>query len=232
MGLAGRARRVKAGCDLTASMPLRSFGEAFYHRCSFARKMRRCRCRWCFLMSSHPSVGPLWFRRLWWCLISAFAPCVSYLNILLGSKTTGGFYFLFICLFACELLIFCRLFIYLIIYLFMFAIYLFGTCVYSLLSFRWFPFPFVFTANNSRCYFIFIYFIVNVRWEVRKVNGLINWWSNMSWAGGWVWQQVISHHNGGKKSCSKLSLSNCKTLMIKLIIMPPTSIPIDVQSNW
>ena len=43
MGLAGRARRVKAGCcDLTASMPLRSFGEAFYHRCSFARKMRRC----------------------------------------------------------------------------------------------------------------------------------------------------------------------------------------------
>ena len=49
MGLAGRARRVKAGCDLTASMPLRSFGEAFYHRCSFARKMRRCRCRWCYL---------------------------------------------------------------------------------------------------------------------------------------------------------------------------------------
>ena len=108
-------------------------------------------------ISPHPSVGPLWFRRLWWCLISASAPCVSYLNIRLGSKTTGGFYLLFICLLACELLIFYRLFIYLIIYLFMFAIYLFGTCVYSLLSFRWFPFSFVFTANNNRCYFIFIF---------------------------------------------------------------------------
>ena len=166
---------------------------------------------------------------------------MSYLNIRLGSKTTGGFYLLFICLFACELLIFCRLFIYLIIYLFMFAIYWLSSCGHSLFylficlfifyNFGWFPFPFVFTANNSRCYFIFIYFIVNVRWEVRKVNGLINWWSNMSWAGGWVWQQVISHHNDGKKSYSKLSLSNCKTLMIKLIIMPTTSIPIDVQGN-
>ena len=62
MGLAGRARRVKAGCDLTASMPLRSFGEAFYHRCSFARKMRRCRCRWCYLyllilLSAHYDFG-------------------------------------------------------------------------------------------------------------------------------------------------------------------------------
>jgi len=65
-------------------------------------------------------------------LISAFAPCVSYLNIGLGSKTTGGFYLLFICLFACELLIFCRLFIYLIIYLFMFAIYWLSSCGHSL----------------------------------------------------------------------------------------------------
>ena len=66
MGLAGRARRVKAGCcDLTASMPLRSFGEAFYHRCSFARKMRRCQCRWCSLTFPHLSVGPLLFRQLW-----------------------------------------------------------------------------------------------------------------------------------------------------------------------
>ena len=123
MGLAGRARRVKAGCDLTASMPLRSFGEAFYHRCSFARKMRRCRCRWCYLyllilLSAHydfGDFGDVWFLHL-------LLVC-SYLNIRLGSKTTGGFYLLFICLFACELLIFCRLFIYLIIYLFMFAIY-------------------------------------------------------------------------------------------------------------
>ena len=65
-------------------------------------------------------------------MISAFAPCVSYLNIRLGSKTTGGFYLLFICLFACELLIFCRLFIYLIIYLFMFAIYWLSSCGHSL----------------------------------------------------------------------------------------------------
>ena len=127
---------------------------------------------------------------------------MSYLNIRLGSKTTGGFYLLFICLFACELLIFYRLFIYLFDCLFGYVCYLFilFVCLFSLLfSFRWFPFPFVFTANNDRCYFIFIYFIVNVRWEVRRVNGLMNWWSNMSWAGGWVWQQVISHHNDGKK---------------------------------
>ena len=72
MGLAGRARRVKAGCDLTASMPLRSFGEAFYHRCSFARKMRRCRCRWCYLyllilLSAHydfGDFGDVWFLHL------------------------------------------------------------------------------------------------------------------------------------------------------------------------
>ena len=39
----GEREGIKAGCyDSTASMPLRSFGEAFYHRCSFARKMRRC----------------------------------------------------------------------------------------------------------------------------------------------------------------------------------------------
>ena len=169
-------------------------------------------------ISPHPSVGPLRFRRLWWCLVSASAPCVSYLNIRLGSKTTGGFYLLFVCLFARELLMFYHLFIYLFDCLFGYICYLFIllVCLFSLLfSFRWFPFPFVFTANNDRCYFIFIYFIVNVRWEVRRVNGLMNWWSNMSWAGGWVWQQVISHHNDGKKSCSKLSLYNCKTLMIK-----------------
>ena len=111
-------------------------------------------------ISPHPSVGPLWFRRLWWCLISASAPCVSYLNIRLGSKTTGGFYLLFICLFACELLIFYRLFIYLFDCLFGYVCYLFilFVCLFSLLfSFRWFPFPFVFTANNDRCYFIFIF---------------------------------------------------------------------------
>ena len=111
-------------------------------------------------ISPHPSVVPLWFRRLWGCLISAFAPCVSYLNIGLGSKTTGGFYLLFICLFACELLIFYRLFIYLFDCLFGYVCYLFilFVCLFSLLfSFRWFPFPFVFTANNNRCYFIFIF---------------------------------------------------------------------------
>ena len=108
-------------------------------------------------ISPHPSVGPLRFRRLWCCLFSASTPCVSYLNIRLGSKTTGGFYLLFICLFACQLLIFYRLFIYLIIYLFIFAIYLFGSCVYSLLSFGWFPSPFVFAANNNRYYFIFVF---------------------------------------------------------------------------
>ena len=111
-------------------------------------------------ISPHPSVGPLWFRRLWWCLISASAPCVSYINIRLGSKTTGGFYLLFICLFACELLIFYRLFIYLFDCLFGYVCYLFilFVCLFSLLfSFRWFPFPFVFTANNDRCYFIFIF---------------------------------------------------------------------------
>ena len=62
----GEREGIKAGCyDSTASMPLRSFGEAIYHRCSFARKMRRCRCRWCFLISSHSSVGPLLFQQLW-----------------------------------------------------------------------------------------------------------------------------------------------------------------------
>ena len=148
-------------------------------------------------------------------MISAFAPCVSYLNIRLGSKTTGGFYLLFICLFACELLIFCRLFIYLIIYLFMFAIYLFGSCVYSLFYSLLGGSHFLLSLQPTTTGVILsLYFIVNVRREVRKVNGLINWWSNMSWAGGWVWQQVISHHNDGKKSYSKLSLSNCKTLMI------------------
>ena len=84
-------------------------------------------------------------------------PCISYFNIGSGSKTTGGFYLLCICLFACQLLIFYRLFIYLIIYLFIFAIYLFGSCVYSLLSFGWFPSPFVFAANNNRYYFIFVF---------------------------------------------------------------------------
>ena len=125
----------------------------------------------------------------------------------------------FICLFICMWIVDILPFIYLLFdCLFGYVCYLFilFVCLFSLLfSFRWFPFPFVFTANNDRCYFIFIYFIVNVRWEVRRVNGLMNWWSNMSWAGGWVWQQVISHHNDGKKSCSKLSLYNCKTLMIK-----------------
>ena len=85
---------------------------------------------------------------------------MSYLNIGLGSKTTGGFYLLFICLFACELLIFYRLFIYLFDCLFGYVCYLFilFVCLFSLLfSFRWFPFLFVFTANNDRCYFIFIF---------------------------------------------------------------------------
>ena len=44
-----------------------------------------------------------------------------------------------------------------------------------------------------------LYFMVNVRREVGTVNGLIEWWSNMSWVGGWIWQQVTSHHNDGKK---------------------------------
>ena len=72
-----------------------------------------------------------------------------------------------------------------------------------------------------------LYFIVNVRREVRKVNGLINWWSNMSWVGCWVWATSnITPQWWQKKSYSKLSLSNCKTLMIKPMIMPPT------YSHW
>ena len=67
-----------------------------------------------------------------------------------------------------------------------------------------------------------LYFIVNVRREVRKVNGLINWWSNMSWVGDWVWATSNITPQWWQKSCSKLSLSNCKTLVIKPIIMPPT----------
>ena len=55
---------------------------------------------------------------------------------------------------------FYRLFIYLFDCLFGYVCYLFilFVCLFSLLfSFRWFPFPFVFTANNDRCYFIFIF---------------------------------------------------------------------------
>ena len=174
-------------------------------------------------ISPHPSVGPLWFRQLWWCLISASAPCVSYLNIRLGSKTTGGFYLLFICLFACELFMFCRLFIYLIIYLFMFAIYLFGSCVHSLFYSHLGGSYFLLSLQPTTTGVILsLYFIVNVRREVRKVNGLINWWSNMSWVGDWVWATSNITPQWWQKSCSKLSLSNCKTLVIKPIIMPPT----------
>ena len=135
-------------------------------------------------ISPHPSVGPLWFRRLWWCLISASAPCVSYINVRLGSKTTGGFYLLFICLFACELLIFYRLFIYLFDCLFGYVCYLFilFVCLFSLLfSFRWFPFPFVFTANNNRCYFIFIFHSrCKMGSEKNKQIGQLGSW--MGWA--------------------------------------------------
>ena len=43
--LPGEREGIRAGCcDPTASMPLRSFGEAVCHRCSFARRMRRCQC--------------------------------------------------------------------------------------------------------------------------------------------------------------------------------------------
>ena len=65
-------------------------------------------------------------------------------------------YFIYL-LFICQQFSFYSLFIYLIIYLFIFAIYLFGSCVYSLLSFGWFPSPFVFAANNNRYYFIFVF---------------------------------------------------------------------------
>ena len=85
-------------------------------------------------------------------------PCISYFNIGLESTTTGGSYLLFIYYSYVNCLVFYSLFIYLIIYLFIFAIYLFGSCVYFLLSFRWFPFLFVFAANNNRCYLIFIFY--------------------------------------------------------------------------
>ena len=153
-------------------------------------------------ISPHPSVGPLWFRRLWWCLISASAPCVSYLNIRLWSKTTGGFYHLFICLFACELLTFYRLFIYLFDCLFGYVCYLFilFVCLFSLFYSLLGGSHFLLSLQPTTTGVILsLYFMVNVRREVGTVNGLIDWWSNMSWVGGWVWQQVISHHNDGKK---------------------------------
>ena len=123
MGLAGRARRVKAGCDLTASMPLRSFGEAFYHRCSFARKMRRCRCRWCYLyllilLSARydfGGFGDVWFLHL-------LLVCVIFKHWTGNKKQQVGFIFylfvylhvncwysavyLFIWLFICLCLLF------------------------------------------------------------------------------------------------------------------------------
>ena len=41
----GEREGIRAGCyDPTASMPLRSFGEAVCRRCSFAGRMRRCQC--------------------------------------------------------------------------------------------------------------------------------------------------------------------------------------------
>ena len=44
--LPGEREGIRAGCyDPTALMPFRSFGEAVCHRCSFARRMRRCQCR-------------------------------------------------------------------------------------------------------------------------------------------------------------------------------------------
>ena len=67
-----------------------------------------------------------------------------------------SFIYLFICMWIVNILPF----IYLFDYLFVYVCYLFiwFMCLFSLLfSFRWFPFPFVFTANNNRCYFIFIF---------------------------------------------------------------------------
>ena len=101
---------------------------------------------------------------------------MSYLNIGLGSKTTGGFYLLFVCLFVCELLIFYRLFIYcLIVYLVMFVIYLFYLCAYSLFYSLLGGSHFLLSLQPTTTGVILsLYFIVNVRREVRKVNGLIN----------------------------------------------------------
>ena len=109
--------------------------------------------------------------------------------------------FVYLCV---NCLIFYRLFIYLIIYLLMFAIYLFGSCVYFLLSFRWFPFLFVFAANDNRCYLIFIFYSPckmggekkQTNWATGFLNGVSNGQVHLGFGCG---QQVISHHIGGKK---------------------------------
>ena len=90
-------------------------------------------------------------------LISASAPCVFIFKHQTGIKSNRwvlSFIYLLICMSIVNILPFVY---FLIIYLFIFAIYLFGSCVYSLLSFGWFPSPFVFAANNNRYYFIFVF---------------------------------------------------------------------------
>ena len=76
-----------------------------------------------------------------------------------------------------------------------------------------------------------LYFMVDVRREVGTVNGSIAWWSNMSWVGGWIWQQVTSHHNDGKKVILNFHFLIARHWWSSQWLCRPL-IPIDMQGNW
>ena len=78
----------------------------------------------------------------------------------------------------------------------MFAICLFGLCVYFLLSFRWFPFLFVFAANDNRCYLIFIFYSPCKMGGEKKTNKLGNRvpeWGEQRSSTSWVWMWATSN---------------------------------------
>ena len=122
-------------------------------------------------------------------------PLCLYFNISSESTTTGGSYLLFIyysCV-NCYFLPFIYLFDYLFVYVCYLLVKLLGHSLFYL-----FICLFIF-YNLGGSHFLLslqptttgvilsLYFMVNVRREVGTVNGLIDWWSNMSWVGGWVW---------------------------------------------
>ena len=96
-----------------------------------------------------------------------------------------SFIYLLICMSIVNILPFVYLFDYLFVYVcYLFISFMVYSLFYSLLGGSHFLLSLQPTTTGV---ILSLYFMVNVRREVRKVNGLINWWSNMSWVGDWVW---------------------------------------------
>ena len=83
----------------------------------------------------------------------------------------------------------------------MFAIYLFGSCVYSLFYSLLGGSHFLLSLQPTTTGVILsLYFIVDVRWGVKKTNRLDNWvpewgerWSSTSWVQIWATSNITPH---------------------------------------